>query len=233
MLYVNARKKLQGKFVSVKNRKSKQPIVWTVSDDEDHITLINQDEEDKTKIGLTCFDFKRNEVNDGYGRPNRRINFMKLFFALWPGNIHHQLLLLNARIERENQTRRKGRVLPISLREFAQFLGIMLVARLEGKSGTDLWQHQRGRDAGEGYRSELDVSKFMTRHRHSQIRRYFSFLFADENKKCEDPWWQVVAGIDGFNHNRRSVFSPSRVRVLDELMSAFRPRTSPTGTCTL
>ena len=152
---------------------------------------------------------------------------MKLLFALWPGNIHFQLLLLNARIEKDNLERRRGRVLPLSLREFCHFLAVLLVARLEGKVGNDLWSSNPGDH--EGYRSQLDISRYMTKHRHTQIRRYFSFFFADETKVETDPWWQIIAGIDSFNHNRRMGFKPSRVRCMDESMSAYCPRTTATG----
>ena len=136
--YVNERAGLQGTEVVTKN-KSASPVTWTVTDVEDSTKIINNDQEDLQEIGLTGFDFRRFEMSDRAGRSNRRINFMKLLFALWPGNVHHQLLVLNGRIEEDNKGRARNRVLPISLHEFGHFLGVMLIARLEGKDGSALW----------------------------------------------------------------------------------------------
>ena len=102
--YVNERAELQGTEVVTRN-KSASPVTWTVTDVEDSTKIINQEEEDPQEIGLTGFDFRRFEMSDRAGRPNRRINFMKLLFALWPGNVHHQLLVLNGRIEEDNKGR--------------------------------------------------------------------------------------------------------------------------------
>ena len=54
-----------------------------------------------------------------------------------------------------NKGRARNRVLPISLREFGHFLGVLLIARLEGKDGSALWQSN---SEEEGYRSHLDMS---------------------------------------------------------------------------
>ena len=167
-----------------------------------------------------------NEVKDSQGRPSR-INFMKLLFAFLPGNVYHLLLKMNARIDQDNKDRRKGRVLPVSPREWARFLGVFLVPVLEGKKGGDLWMGNV--EDGEGYRSQIDISRYMTKHRHSQLRKYFSFLYANESQKQTDPWWMVSDGIRAFNHNRRETFKPSGVMVLDESMSAYKPRTTKTG----
>ena len=137
------------------------------------------------------------------------------------------MLKINARIEEGNASRSRDKISPISLREFNHFLGVICIARLEGKRGGNPWKGRE--DEGEGYRSQIDVSCFMTCHRHLQIRKYFSFIFADEKLKDDDPWWMVSTGIEEFNKNRSMTFRPSNIRVLDESMSAWRPRTSATG----
>ena len=223
--YVNKRSRLQGRKIILRN-KSKPEVTWTVTDNED-MTGVSSNNDVPESVGLTNFDFKKCEIPDSAGRSNRRINFMKLLFALWPGNIHHQLLVLNIRIEKDNAERRRGRVLPVLLREFCHFLGVLLIARLEGKCGADLWSSTTPNR--EGYFSQTDVSCHMTKYRHTQIRRYFSFFFAEETQKESNPWWQVIGGIKGFNHNCRTVFTASHVRCMDEMMSAFCPQTTATG----
>ena len=102
----------------------------------------------------------------------------------------------------------------------------MLVASLEGKKGSELWQDEK---ETEGYRSQIDMSRHMTLYRHKQIRRFFHYLFSNEEKKATDPWWQVSGGIEEFNRTRKKMVQPGNVMVIDESMSAFRPRTTATG----
>lgn len=221
------RAQIQGSTVNVPYKKTKTVIEWKVCDDEDGDLL----ERIKTVVsrheaGLTNFDFTKLEVADSCRRISR-INFMKLFFDFWPGNLHYQLLMLNTRIEKDNVDRKKNKMAPVSLREFGIFIGIMLAARLEGKKGEQLWQGCS--DDGEGYRSQVDLSRFMTRHRHSQIRAYLAYIWADDSIQHDDPWWMIIRGIDEFNHNRSLIFKPGPILTIDEIMSAFRPRKSATG----
>ena len=160
------------------------------------------------------------------GKPSR-IKFLHILLPLWPGNLKDQIQKLNARIERDNSNRIRGKVGLLSVREFIQFLAVLLIASLEGKKGSELWHGNE--DQGEGYRSQIDISRFMTSYRHAQIRKYFPYLFANEDKMATDPWWQVSEGIDQFNASRKTYFRPGRTLVLDESMSAFRPRTTTTG----
>ena len=225
--YDRERRNLQGTQVPVAYRKNKTVVTWTVCNVEDDELVNRKDEKcNSEEIGLENFDFRKLDIPDSKGRLSR-INFMKLFFSLWPGNVHHQLLKLNARIELDNSTKKKNKVSPVSIREFSRFLGIMLVARLEGKKGGLLWEGTAS--DGEGYRSQCDMSRYMTKHRHSQLRTYFSFIFADDSIKDADPWWMVSSGVRAFNHNRRTVFRPARILVMDESMSAYKPRTTASG----
>ena len=223
--YEAARLALQGTVVPVDYKRNKEVIEWIVSDEETP-EEVREDKEKDEDVGLKNFNFCLNEVLDLRGRQSR-INFLKLLFAFLPGNIYHLLLKMNARIEEDNKDRRKDRVLPVCPREFAVFLGVMFVPVMEGKKGKDLWMGNC--DDGEGYRSQIDVSRFMTKHRHSQLRKYFSYLYANEAKRTTDPWWMATDAISAFNHNRRESFSQSQYEVIDESMSAFRPRTTKTG----
>ena len=165
-------------------------------------------------------------MTDTRGR-HTRINFFKLLFVLWPGDIKQQLRVLNARIARDNNARRAHHVKLVLLREFLVFLGILLVARIDGKKGCDLWQGATGE--GEGYHSRTDISGHMSSYRHNQIRRYFAFMFADESVEDTNPWWQIEGGIRAFNDNRSAMVRSHPYKTLDEIMSALRPRTTPKG----
>ena len=75
----------------------------------------------------------------------------------------------------------------------------------------------------------MDLSRHMKEHRFIDIKRFIPFLFADESKKATDPWWQFSGGIEGYNKNRKQTIKASPVKVFDESMSAFCPRTSRFG----
>ena len=85
------------------------------------------------------------------------------------------------------------------------------------------------RSEPEGYGSKVDLSKYMKEHRFVDIKRYIPFLFSDASKKESDPWWQICTGIENYNSNRKKTVKASPIKVFDESMSAFRPRTSRFG----
>ena len=52
--------------------------------------------------------------------------------------------------------------------------------------------------------------------------------FSEEMKE-RNKWWKVAYLVDGFNTNRKSTVAASRIKTLDESMSAFCPQTRKTG----
>jgi len=54
-------------------------------------------------------------------------------------------------------------------------------------------------------------------------------FFSDKSQKGKDDWWQVLGGINRFNANRKAVVQAPNIRVLDETMSSYCPRTTRTG----
>ena len=48
-------------------------------------------------------------------------------------------------------------------------------------------------------------------------------------EKDHDPWWPIASAIDDFNDIRKNNVESSWIKVLDESMSAWRPRTSKNG----
>ena len=113
-------------------------------------------------------------------------------------------------------------------KELWVFLGIILIARIEGIPGGDLWK-----DGGrtEGYKSIPNLDKdIMHSYRFKQIKYFITYMWADEELKAKgDPWWQIVQITHEFNECRRKKVRTSNVRVADESMSAFRPRTTKHG----
>ena len=202
-------------------------LTWTVRGD---VLPSEGNSVSDSLIGIRNFDFNHKRMKAGRGLV--RINFLDLLIHLWPGDWRAQLTEVNHRIHNDYKQKvsatRHGRVKKVhevTEREFWVFWGIILVARLEGRKGGRLWD----RSEPEGYGSKVDLSGYMKEHRFIDIKRFIPFLFADDSKKETDPWWQFCNGVENYNKNRKQTIKSSAVKVFDESMSAFRPRTSRFG----
>jgi hypothetical protein len=183
------------------------------------------------QIGIRGFDFSRKPTEEGGDSRKMRNNFLELIIHMWPGNWKEQLDYVNLRIEElqvKLQASGDKKVLKIiSENEFWRFFGLLLAARLEGRTGT-LWDTNHSRPAG--ILRAVDYSKYMSRTRFTEIRQYMAFIFADRTLEGIDDWWQIMGGVNGFNANRLRIVQSPNVKVLDETMSAYRPRTTKFGT---
>jgi len=213
------------KKVSVTVGKHGESAKWTVRDDVKR--NITPDVEFHKQIGVRGFDFKERPVcADG---KNQRINFKSLLEHLWPGDWRRQLENMNSYIKKANATKKRSArtIRSVTPREFWAFLGIMLVARIEGIPGGNLWKNS-GRT--EGYRNVVNLDKgVMMEYRFRQIKTYVSFLWADESLKDTDPWWQIIRVCEEFGLNRMSTILSSNIKIADETMAAMRPRTTKTA----
>ncbi|GFH47221.1 hypothetical protein CTEN210_08413 [Chaetoceros tenuissimus] len=221
ILYHSEKEQLLGQTVSCNN------VEWTVCGDVKK-TDVQMPVEYFKKLGILDFDFKKvPEKSDG---KNNRINMLHLLMHLWPGDWKERLIVLNERIcENNKQLKEKQRNAktdqPISPYEFWCFFGIMLVARIEGLAGTQLWNSKRS----EGWRKNVDLSMFMNESRFKSIKKWIPYLWTNENLKNSDPWYQIVDIFKDFNENRREKVLSSTDDTGDETMSAIRPRTTPKG----
>ncbi len=53
--------------------------------------------------------------------------------------------------------------------------------------------------------------------------------WSDPSIAGEDPWWEIRPLITAINENRRRQVIQCPLRIADEMMSAYRPRTTPSG----
>ena len=81
----------------------------------------------------------------------------------------------------------------------------------------------------EGIIPMFSLDEHMSFNRFKIIREHWVSQFADETKRSTDLWWRVNRLVTGFNQNRAQTIASSRIKVLDESMSAFRPQTTKTG----
>lgn len=79
-----------------------------------------------------------------------------------------------------------------------------------------------------------NFSNFMSLRRFQEISPLFNFAFSDSTRadwtsENFDPYYSIIQLDEDFNKNRKNTVAASFTKVLDESMSAFRPRTTKTG----
>ena len=102
-----------------------------------------------------------------------------------------------------------------------------------GKGGMHLWEkenHREERTETEPINYGPDGKGTMAKYRFDHIKTFFPWSFQDKEAEANgEPWHMVMLLVDGFNKNRHDWVAASAKKVLDELMSAWKPQTTKTG----
>ena len=153
---------------------------------------------------------------------------LSYFQSLYPVPWKQSLKYLNTSIENHNASllNRQRKTPLVSEYEYWNFIGLILLAAIQKTGGMD-GVFQRKEEYGVVTR--VPVDKYMTYSRFKGIKDHWVEQFHDDAHRETDQWWKVKKLVDGFNKNRSQVVGSSRVKVLDESMSAFKPQTSKTG----
>ena len=187
------------------------------------------------------FDELKKMAKSGKKKDKMPQPFFDLFLLLWPGDWRSQLAQLNDSIVRDYAMKSKNkpnarRIKPISESEFFTFFGIIILSGAMGKGGSLLFEKEMDRQKEGVFRMTpcINFSPYMGLRRFEDIKAYFPLAFADFDKKDpldpnHDPWYMISRLIDDFNNNRKKGVAASVIKVLDELMSAWRPRKNKTG----
>jgi hypothetical protein len=211
-----------------------QAYIWTLVEDSEPELANPTPEEYIDGIGLVGFDFDaafKDHSNKEYSYP-----YLKLLQKMWPGDWKQQQRQLNIKIAAENTSNSGNKnwrdINPVSQQEWWVFIGILISAGPQGKGGKKLWEKPQSRE-GNGITMPINYGPggldIMPHYRFKDIKRCFPWSFQDKSKAEEDPWNLVLLMVDGYNKNRRDWVAASVCKVLDESMSAFRPRTSKAG----
>ena len=146
--------------------------------------------------------------------------------ALWPGDSESQRKQLNAKIDEVNDTETPQRkVKHVEEDEWWTFWGVIIFAAKVGVGGlTHLY--------AKGHKvipqlPHVNLSDIMKEYRAKQLLQLIPSAF--HGNDLEDPWNAVRPLIDGFNSNRAQRVAASHCKILDEAMSAWKPRTSRLG----
>ena len=149
-------------------------LQWTVRDDVKKSPQ-NRTREYHNLLGIKGFNFNKRDIRAN-GK-NSRINFLNLLKHLWPGDWKENLNKMNQYIERHNNNRTsqvQKKVHKVSQNEFWKFFGLLLVVRLEGVAGGDLWKNN---GATEGYWNLPNIGRMhMTQTRFKEIKKFVSYM---------------------------------------------------------
>ena len=152
-----------------------------------------------------------------------------IFQTLYPVNWRRSIRRLNEAIKKDGaQTRKKGKN-EVSANEYWVFLGLLLLCAVQKSGGVDGLFRSKVTD---GILKRVDASEYMSYSRFKYIKQFwmsqFELQLNDEDKEVQK-WWRVGHLVQGFNNNRRRTVAASRVKTMDESMSAYRPQTRKTG----
>ena len=75
---------------------------------------------------------------------------------------------------------------------------------------------------------KANISKHMKLYRFKELRQYLPRIWEKPATKDQDPCWVFVGAVKKFNDVRDEEVIDRWVKVLDESMSVWRPRTSKT-----
>lgn len=209
--------------------------------------------------GVVGFDFmdafSKDALDDG--NKNYQFPYLELLIHLWPGksfisvicvvysgnrkltnklfSIHkgdwrQQLRNLNIKINTENEDReRRRKIKLVSEFEWWAFWGIIFAACPAGKGGQCLFKTAKGRKLVANLNFGKGGMDVMSWTRHQDIKDQIPYAFYDYNCAEEDPYHPVKLLVDGYNDNRKQNIASSIKIVLDESMSSYQPRTTPTS----
>ena len=221
--------------------------VWSVTGDilpqDIGIEFPEEDLEDFAEIGIRCETalprrFRtNNEVNAGNrasprNTPLKRVDLGEdetihnFFLTLFPVNWKESLKLLNLAVTKHNESIRskQQKISSVSQKEYWVFNGLLCYCALVKSGGVGgLYKQQSG------IINTAKGAEYMSHKRFKQLKQVWVSQFHDASQKETNAWWKVAKLVQGFNLNRSRTVASSRVKTLDESMSAFRPQKSKTG----
>jgi hypothetical protein len=159
------------------------------------------------------------KVLRGYTYRNLEGDILRAFLKLYPGDINADVLKLNSVLSAAMQK-------PTTVGEFLNYVGLIIAARSQNIKGRNLFVAPKERSLFKQY---PEFSRIMTRHRFEELKKHCTAICMDDDSAATDPWYKFRRFVEAFNENRRRTVITSKSIVIDESMSAFRPRTTPRG----
>ena len=153
--------------------------------------------------------------------------FLKLMYKDWD----EKLIKMNRYIEEHNAKNPKRTIKKFERWDFVIGHALLIGASCYCQSGSMLFNDSK--DSGDNTWDTIipnaHFNRYMKLYRFKEFRHFLPKVFELPLEKDHDPWWPIASAIDDFNDIRKNNVESSWIKVLDESMSAWRPRTSKNG----
>ena len=165
------------------------------------------------------------------GRETRdeSIYINQMFEALFPVNWKQSLKRLNKAIADDQANTRKKCSKAVSEKEYWIFIGLLVLCGVQKTGGIDGCYNNK---ETKGIIKSVNAHKYMSYTRFKFIKTQWVTQFelqVSDQEKEKNKWWRVGYLVQGYNNNRKQTVASSRIKTLDESMSAYRPQTNKTG----
>ena len=184
-------------------------VTWTVISDVTDSTIAERAEK-----------FDKPGLRDGLPVQHEDVDLLALWLLLYPGDMLEDIEKMNAAGLMKKATWRL-----ITPREYTVFWGLMIAGTQYHQQGKNLWDQSPRR----GVRDPPSFTSWMKHWRFEEIRQLLKYSKADLSKVQTDQWAWFRKAVTDFNSNRKAVLQPGLVAVLDESMSAWKPRADKLG----
>ena len=185
-------------------------------------------------------DFLRPECDSGVGyrdissilsvEPDLRLGklFLEMLFKDM-NEVHEKVAKMNSKIKEDRGTKTKD----FSVMEFITCIALLLGAAEYDQQGNKLFrcevEDEDDDDILCSFVPTPDFGRFMPYHRFKDFRRFLPTIWCSDERESRDVWWRFCEAIDTMNQIRSSKLQVAKWLVVDESMSAWRPRTTALG----
>jgi hypothetical protein len=209
-------KNLKGTSVEIKSKN--QVVKWTVVEDVDPPVVSGAAE--RPNLGMHAFNFEDCPSDELFG-----CMFMEL---LWT-DIDSQLSMFNVGILDHNNALPSCRQKIKIFTKGELILGYALFIAAAGFNENSLHLFTSDQD-GDSFYPPTGFDKHTKYHCFKVWKQFIVQANEDSaRKRYDDPWWRFASTLEGFNKVRREKYITSLWDILDEAISAFRPRSTATS----
>jgi hypothetical protein len=233
-------KAMEGKEVTVGRGKgrAREEVTWTVIP-ESHPD--GYDLQDDSSPSIVSRRLGLREIDAIMRKAGFDVLLAFIFIFISFKDWEEKLDKMNEAVQLENEKVAGGKKVPLfSAEEFLKGFGILIAAAGYNCKGAELWSKEPEGDIWFGNDVSTwpniipapNFSRFMSLNRFNQWRKFITFINKDPtlmHDGKQDPWWEFSGAVDEFNQHRLRCILHSLRLIEDESMSAWVPRTTPTG----
>ena len=189
------------------------------------VAEVHDEEEilEPSNIGLKGFNFET----------SKETIFAEIYLYLQSIHYEDELQRANSHVRSDNLViRRKNQHAPrhqrirvkkeFSHNEWLTAKALMIGASCFSEKGKFLFLKET---MFETIESSAGFTKYMKHYRFNEFRHYYPMVMESEEMRQDgDPWWRYTGYVQKFNESRKEKISSGNWIVIDEMMSAYRPR---------